>query len=294
MGLPIVEDVFNAIKFSINFFIDKTPKPIQILIFLVLLLLFGNMMSWMLHIAGVHCNADYKPVKMDTINIVSNVKIFWWVAKGDLDTPTATIDDVHPWTRYITLQGNQETCVFILKYDGEKYVQCDNLSDPTCLFYYKNAECFNCSVTDIGWFYEPGSWWKWYWAGEVCGGDATRISDRSTWLNIKCDTLCSIPEHYAWNVSEGNYYCIDLDYCGVNATKEVDSRVDEELKNGGAELMYPGEYSRNIDTFIQIKCSKNFNPRLAVYNLDVFDFRVWILIIVVYVMFIFLSKVKRH
>lgn len=294
MGLPIVEDVFNAIKFAINFFMDKTPKAIQILVFLILLLLFGNMMSWMLHISGVHCNSHKEPVKVDTIKIVSNVKIFWWVAKGDLDTPTATIDDVHPWTRYITFQGNLETCVDILIYDGNNYVACDNLSDPNCLYYYKNADCFNCSVTDIGWVYALDSFLNWYWVGEVCGGDVTRIHDRSTWLNFKCDSLCSIPEHYAWDVSEGNYYCIDLDFCGVNATKEIEPRVDAELRDAGAELMYPGEDSRTIDTFVQIKCSKNFNPRLTIYGLDVFDYRIWILIIVVYVMFIFLSKIKRH
>ena len=298
MGLPIVSDIADFLRWVIDLFVNRTPRPIQVIIFLLFLLLFGNLFSWVLHLSGVHCNSELEPVKTQTFDVVTNVKIFWWIQQDEFTDPNISVSEVHPWGGIISQSGDAiDQCIVELKYNPTKdrYEFCDAINDSNCTVYYDNAECFNCTELDVGWAYNPDATFKYFNKGKVCDSDAEPRFDLN-WFqrNYLCNPLCAIPEHYAFSRANLNFYCTDLDYCGVNATQPANPRVDEELLLADAELIYTDDDDNSIENFIGITCSDNYNPKIAVFGIDIFDYRIWVLMIVLYVMVIFLTKIKRH
>jgi len=294
LGIPILEDIFNGIKFLINFFMDKAPKPIKILFFLLFLIAFGNMIVWLLHLTGLHCNTDKEVIKTDTFDIVTNVKILWSASQGTLTGQTATVQEAHPYTRFVYWQSALDSCTWYMKNDSGSFTICNNINTTDCFYYYRQADCHDCTPIDVGWIYNPNSLINWNYEGEVCG-DGARYQDNSWFKNIfACESLCNIPEHYSWNYEDGLFECEDLDYCGLNATEEPDTEIDFLLKQAGGELLYPTNAEKSYDRLITIKCTDNYNPELTFFGIPIFSYKIWLMLIIISIMFLFLSKIVRH
>lgn len=73
--MSIISDIIDGFKWSIDFFIDKVPKPIKFILFLLLLMLFGAFFSTILHFTGIHCDSNNNAYKTSFFNFVSNYKI---------------------------------------------------------------------------------------------------------------------------------------------------------------------------------------------------------------------------
>jgi len=298
VGLPIVSDIADFVRWIIDVFMNRTPRPVQILLFLLMLLLIGNLFSWALHLSGVHCRSDGEPVKVSSMDIVTNVKIFWWIQEDGFTKPNISVSEVHPWGDRISQSGEAiDQCIVEMKYNPSKdrYEFCDSVNDTNCKIYYDRGECFNCTELDVGWAYSPVAIFKYFNIGKVCDSDAyPKFGLNWFQRNYLCNPLCEIPEHYAFSRDELHFYCTDLDYCGVNATKQPNPKLDSELLLSDAELIYTNDDENTIEKFIGITCSDNYNPRLAVFTIDIFNYQYWVLMIVLYVMVIFLTKIKRH
>jgi len=287
VGIPIVSEIWDGIRWIINFFVDKVPTPLKFLIFLLFLLFFGTLISVMLHLTGIHCNSDKDVVKTEALDIKTNI-IVWRETNNVLTEQGYKISEIHRWNKLAGVD-----CFYLLDDSSGEHEFCKNSTDPNCEYYYRDSDCFNCTSVDAGYIWDEGSFLPTN-VGDVCDGTAYKIEwdifDR--W--IVCEKLCQIPEHYVYNSSTGTYTCIDLDYCGSNATLESIPRMDDLLHDSNAELIYPITQSdRDYRSVVRIKCNNNFNPRLTFFGIDIFDYKIWLFLAVIWVLVMLFFKLNR-
>ena len=296
MGLPIVSEIWDGIRWIIDFFINKSPKPIKILLFLLFLLLFGSIISFFLHLSGIHCTTEKEVVKNDVIDIAGNMNLIW-IKNHNIDfDENVTLDEVHPYRDIgfgICQRQYRQTNLGC-------YVACDNITDSDCDYYYTGGEeCYTCNETTLKMCEETGSFFgsELFGSGSgipYCSGDA--YPKEWTWTQkwLKCNRRCEIPLGYKWDSDEGYYLCDDDDICGANATNRPQTRLDDALTQTGATLLYDNTEKRDYKKLITIKCTNNLNPELTFFGIPVFNYKIWLIIIVIAIMFIFLTNIKRH
>lgn len=286
MGIPIVQEVFDGIRWIITFFIDKVPKPLKIFIFLIFLLFFGTVISFALNLFGVHCNDAKEPVKNEWYDISTNLNAIYKKSKI-FDDPNLTLQQVQPITRLL-----DEWCAVHMYNDSGEWIECPLNESANCIYAYYREDCAICNTTYAGVIYTGGISWRHF--GDVCFGDAY-YKEWSTFDNLfTCNGACKIPEHYKLNHLTGFYDCIDLEYCGENKTVVVETALNQLLKEQNAQRLYQTNIKRNnLDNFILIKCNKNYSPRLTFFGIDIFDYKIWLFLIIIYVMIIMFNHAKK-
>lgn len=298
MGLPILDEIFQGIRWVIDFFMNKAPAPILIIIFLLFLLVFGSLLSFMFQLIGLHCNGDKKVVKVDTWDIATNLGLVWEDRKQVFTSHNVSICEAYP--QYC---GAEHECyIYAMQLDNGYFVNCNlTNSSSDCRYYLREGNCQNCSEQeicfqdDVRTFIVPfcGQW------NSVCMGNAYPIDDSTlnelgTQTGITgCGSACRPPDHYLWNYTSGQYECNEPDYCGLNPTKSSRSSIDQKLIRAGATLLYPDRMSNNIDRAIIIKCNKDYNPTLTFFGVPVLDYRIWMILIVISILATVLFKLKR-
>jgi hypothetical protein len=290
IGITIVQEIWDGIRFIINFFVEKVPTPIKFLIFLLFLLFFGATVSFILHLSGIHCNSAKEVVKTNWLDVGTNIALIWEDSSRTFTEDNLSICDVHP--EYC---GNENECYFYAQQlDNGLYASC-NLTNASseCKYYLKEGTCHNCTEQEI--CFQESMFWifcgNWH---SVCIDNAysTETNFRDTLTG--CGSACFVPQHYLWNISTGQYECADTDYCGAGATIEQDPIIDEKLKRANAERVYATKDShKSYTSLVLLKCNNNFNPRLTFFGVDVFDYRFWLLMAVVWVMAMFLFKLNK-
>lgn len=289
MGLPVIQELWDGLRWLIDFFVNKLPKPILFLIFLLFLMVFGFLISWVLHLSGIHCNSASEVVKVDLFKLGTNANILWETKDGVLRGQEVTICEAHP-----KKCGKEHDCYFFaLELDNGRWAECNiTNSSANCIYLLKEGSCFNCTSKEI--CFEEAMWWiicgQWH---DVCIDDAYAYhEDYSMPFDCNWYTDCGIPKGYMWNSSTGKYNCIDQDICGANATY-TNTILDDKLDRAGAKSFYTGEKS-SMEKAVYIKCDKNLNPDLTFFGFPIFDYKIWLVIMLIFVLFIFLNKIKRH
>ena len=289
MGIPIIQEIWDGLRWIIDFFIDKVPKPLKVIIFLLFLLLFGSLVSFFMQLSGIHCNSSKDVVKVSTLDIGTNLAIGWETSKEVFDSDNLTICEVHP-----EKCGNENDCYFYAKQlDTGFYEECNTTNSSDCKYYLKNGACHNCTQPDkffsqTFYFFIPDSY-------HPCVSNAYPLDEFTAYLRYfrGCGSSCYVPDHYLWNQSTGQYECADSQYCGATATLEANPIIDQKLNKAGAELVYSiSEGSRSYMRMVYIKCNNNFNPRLTFFGLDLLDYKIWLFMIVIYVLVVILIQIK--
>jgi len=247
-----------------------------------------------LHLSGIHCLTDKTVVKVPMTDVTTNVIVLFDVMKSRITGQTQSIKGVHPYKAYL---GDRE-CAYILKNVAGEYEYCDNMSESGCSFYYITPECFNCTSIDSGWIRNEDAWYGWNNLGDLCYGDVYRSAEEWSLLKkwFDCEPLCSIPEHYKFDSDTGYYECVDLDYCGSNATIQPDYLIDSTLKDAGYENLYQDSRSgeKSYERLITITCDDNLNPDMTLFGIPIFDYKIWLLIFVIAMLFLFLHKIIKN
>jgi len=296
MGIPIIGEIWDGIRWIIDFFINKTPTPIKVMIFLLFLLLFGVIISFFLHLTGIHCNSNLDVVKTSVIDVSTNLRVLFLTKDGVLTGQTATICDAHP-----DMCGSENDCYYFARLQNGSgfYEECNVTStDPNCQYLMKSGSCFDCTSKEIcfnpvGAFLFFNGFCTWH---DVCISDADYIDYSTVDYSISCSGKldCSVPRGYVWNITDGLYHCVDDNICGLNAT-ESSPIIDEYLNNAGGELLYSDSSEvKDYTKAISIKCDNRLNPNLTFFGIPIFSYKIWLVLIVIYVMFMFLSTIKRH
>lgn len=291
MGLPILSEIWDGIRWIIDFFINKVPAPIKFLIFLVFLLFFGTLISLTLHLTGIHCNSAKEVVKVDFTQLGTNIALIWEDSKRTYEGQTLTICDVHP-----DRCGSENECYFFARQlENGLYANCIlTNSSSDCKYYLKEGVCHDCDNQEIC-FQESMTWifcGNWH---DVCIDNAYPPNESSLTSGLTgCGSACLSPEHYFWNITSGQYECADLDYCGVGATLVQNPAIDEKLLKAGAERIYPTtQQDRDYRSVVTIKCNNNFNPRLTFFGVDIFNYQIWLFLAVIWVLAVIFFKLKK-
>jgi len=292
--------ISDEIRWMIDSFIDKTPKPIKILLFLLMLVALVSMIPFMLHIFGFHCNTDAEVIKTSPRKFTTNIQLAFIGADEYINTSSYIPDRV---SSNLILGIPIESCrkpVCIV--NGSYYWQSDSYCQGETIVYpllFTQAEWSRCSICegDVNHTAIEDSNFLGTDYYYLCLGDAQHLnqSDRNWYQDWICDEGddCTVPKHYKWEYDTGTFDCIDPDICGLNNT-EIVSKVDDLLLEADGELLYPDTTSKNYKSVIKVKCDRNYNPELTFFGIPLFDYRIWLMLIVIYILFMFLTYIKKH
>jgi hypothetical protein len=290
MGIPIVAEIWDGVRWIIDFFINKVPRPVKFLFFLLMLLLFGVILQFTFHLFGVHCDDDHEVVKVDSFDLTTNIQVIW-VANSDPLPPNATQSEVHP--EFWSDRGFGLCSDYLVQTDEGCWEFCTNTSDANCKHYYRRPNCYDCTPLDIMMCGVDTQLLGDSRDRTVCASDVReRVPEWTIFESIfQCSRYCHIPDGYYFDYESSNYVCEDLDVCGINVSNDDrPTRLKELLDDANAERMYTSD-DKDAFNMLQFKCIANsYNPSLTVFGIPIFDYRTWLIIAVIFVMFIFLTK----
>ena len=293
MGFPIISEVWDGIRWIIDFFIDKAPKPIKILFFLLLLIGLVAMIPFFLHLIGFHCNTSSEMVKLSPIKVLTNIRLAF-IGSNEIINETSYIPD----KPNLVSSCRKPVCYV----NGTYYWQSDPYCDGQTLVYpylttlatwsrcgicqgdvnYTGIESSNTLGTDY--FY-------------LCLDDVFHInvSERNWYQRWICDEGddCTVPHYYYYEYDTGTFDCVDLDICGTNNTI-IKSKADDILLDSGGQLLYPDPDKKDYNSVVRLKCDKELSPSITFFGIPVFDYRIWLMLIVIYILFMFLTNIKKH
>lgn len=295
MGIPIIEDIFNGIKFVITFFMDKAPKPIKFLFFLLMLVGLVAMIPFVLHLFGFHCNTSSQIIQVSPLKVVTNVKLAFIGGDEFINTTSYVPENLKSFG--IATESCRKPVCYV---DGQYYYQSmDECDNQTIVYPYLTtlATWSRCSICD-------GDVNSTFVRGVIgtsdtnylCHGDSYRInkSDMNWYQSWTCDEdRCIPPNYYYYEFDTGTYDCLDLDVCGLNNT-EIISVTDDILKEANGKLLDTISNKHDYRKTVTLKCDKNFSPQITFFGIPVFDYRIWLMLSIIFVLFMFLSNIKKH
>lgn len=279
MGIPILSDIIDGFKWLIDFFVDKVPKPIKYILFLLLLLLFASLIPFFLHMIGIHCNSDKEPLKANSFDFFANYGIYK-EQENLLIGQNLTFEEVHPDT-------DLRTCVFYM-FDNNGFVeQCIDFDNSSCNYHYRWGSDFDCTTKVLC--------QENFYLGLFDSCDEYCISDVYPQDNLfsTAEADCFIPEGYAWSLTDGIYYCVNDTICGEEG--EGFNIIDEKLKSINAEPIYSeGKNDKSYKNVVKIKCDSNYNPQITFFGLPIFDYKFWVLLTLAGLLIVMLIKIRPY
>jgi len=244
----------------------------------------------MLHVSGIHCNSAKEVVKVDFLDVGTNIALIWEDSKRVFTEENLSICDVHP-----EKCGSETDCYFHARQlDNGLYATCNQTNpSPDCGYYLRDGLCHNCTDQEI--CFQESMFWifcgNWH---DVCLDNAYSYNTDLYDTFTGCGSACFVPQHYLWNQTTGQYECLDSDYCGAGATKVQDPIIDEKLIKANAELVYTSDSDRrNYKSLIYIRCNNNYNPRLTFFGIDIFDYKIWLFLAVIFILVTLLFKLNN-
>ncbi len=291
MGIPVIEEIIDGVKWLIDMFLYKLPKPLKFLMFLFMLIIFGSIISSFIHLTGVHCNSDREPMTISPLSFFSNVN-FMFLDESDVYNPMAYV----PETTSIV-----SSCVWaVCNNSGEYYWRsASECVNETIEYKLQSAGdtfgCVLCNKTDIYVSQSVGYKHLTY----ICDDDAVKIpyNDMNWFQQTFCDTDndCMPPPNFYFDSTTGLYTCGNLDKCGINVTNEtIIYEVDELLLERQADLLYKDKENKDYKRLIEIRCDESLRPDLTFYGINLFSYKIWLFLIVIYILVMVLLTIKRR
>lgn len=299
--------IIDEITWMIDKFIEPLPKPIKFGLFLVFLLILGVFITFMFHVFGVHCDSEGTVVRTDPFDIYSNVRIAFTDANAyfnessyapppiSIEIPVVEpLTDVSCSIRVCHLPTDDPD-VWIYANDHA----CDNLT-KRYIFLSKSAEFSRCVICqgDTNYTLITGSLsFITSLTGYYCFGDAHPIpDDDKNWIQdwvCKPSQRCVPPEHYYYESDTGTYDCLEESYCGQNRSiEDIPHEIDVLLVDANAEVMYKSE-KKDYRKLVYFECDKENKLRFTFFGIPILDYRTWVLLAVIVVMFLFYHKIKN-
>lgn len=283
-GLAIIDVIGNAIQTLTNIL----PKPILFLLFLFILVIGAWFLSLIFNVFGIYCNSANVPMQLhsniinnfDLINDVPDPKNLNLNVITNPDSVQKTVTFCSYYVENGTFKGSDGTTTLITQrylYKDDGCIQCQNTGRLTAqtaqpdLFGFiplPNTEINTNACADL----------------IISGKDE---KDKSFLQKISCGEegltgRCEPPKHYQYNSNKNFYECAD----NTCESKTIGTMWDEKLSKAGATSYYTTTTSRNpsSDNFIGVTCV-DLRPRLAIYGADLFNYKMWILLTVLLIVF---------
>jgi hypothetical protein len=275
----LLGDVGTAIGNIIGTIFHTIPKPLLFLIFLAILLLLGQLLTYVFNIAGIYCNSADVPVKTG-FNLLTTVELIGAVPdKNEIGKDDVALNTV------LGLNNEKGTDCSIYLTSGTITYTNGTTQNFTNRWFYDGTYCSQCTEIKIL-DYTGRSFMQMNVKPEdgICLGDAYRLPDSSKgwWKQWNCK--CEPPIHYKYSYQTNTYQCIDANGC---TQITIGQKWDDTLKSKGATVLY-GDLNENTNPqytgMIGITC-RDLHPRLAIWHIDIFDFRLWVVLMLLTILF---------
>jgi len=287
VAIPIISEIIGFIQ---GFF-QVLPKSLRYIFFLFILIGFAAFIPLFLHIIGIHCDGTKNVMRTSEFDFGNNLKIAFagdelynssnYVPEytvGFLNLPESCVRkliNLNGTTDYKLCSSGQSGCFYALRAtrafvwsSSPKCVKCVNFS------YLTIVDIVNLVPTSDSTYY--------------CIGDAYTLNKTS------CTDTCDIPIGYMFDGTTGTFKCIETSICGGN-NATVTYSVDALLEQANAKRLYSSVANdKDYKSAIKIKCDGNLTPQLTVFGIPIFDYKLWLALIVLGALFFFLNKIKRH
>lgn len=297
MGIPIISEIQELVSQVIGFLqslIQTSPKPIRYILFLLFLLIFGSMIPLFLHMIGFHCDSGGRVMSTSVVNIWDN---FMLAATDPLEQINSS--------KYVPYKlAGVSDCVVRIRYiDDGLYYTCNDGNFTGCKYALLstlsitsgNAICTNntnCSFFTIA---NPDGTRS--DSNSYCFEDAYRKDfDKLNWFarTFQCNNDCIPDPNYYWESSDGTFTCNVPEICGLNNTR-ITYKIDDELKERGATDFYGDKTDElSFENAVRVKCTEKGKPSIYVFKINPFDYKMWLLLFVIGMMFFFLSHIRNH
>ncbi|MCJ7816904.1 MAG: hypothetical protein MUP55_03540 [Candidatus Aenigmarchaeota archaeon] len=310
MGIPIVQEIWDGLRWLIDFFFNKAPKPVLFAFFLLLLFVFSAFISFTIHLFGVHCTSTGDAVKVSLLNIGTNIQLAFIGANEPLNQSGYTPEPITSDVPVIGLVGKEVCFRSICFHNGYYYWQSESECDNETIIYpYKTREgiwnlnrywrCSDC-VGEVNSTLIRGT------LGvsetvDLCFGNSYPIpyEDKNFYQRHFCEpsSQCAPPDDYYYDYLQNKYICDNDALCGVNLTNRtvIMTNADHILKGAHAELIYsPTMTKQDIKGAILFMCDREGNPIMTFFKIPIFDYRIWLLLALIFIMIITLTHMGQQ
>lgn len=240
--------------------LQTIPKPLKTAIFLMLLLIFAAIFGYILNVFGVHCNSEDTVYTIPVYNLYGNIELI---------VKRPALEEI----RSGALQPESITSILTMK--------CVHYTNST--YYFEGAYCTNCNWTVLDNIFSET---------KVCEGDVYPYPDKGwfkTWICESQGLGCDVPENFFFNQSSGYLQLTDPNL--ENVTTASDMWNDKLVNNGGRELYLSTDTdTKAYDKAFRLTC-EDLSPTLKFYGIPMFDFRIWLFLIVIGVFIAVLLKI---
>ncbi len=250
---------------NIGNILQTMPKQLKIGLFLLFLLLFAVVFSYILNMFGVHCSSEDEVYTVPMYDAVRNLNLMF----------------NRPSYAEISSEVVPSPKIFLLI---DKCIH--KSTNGTC--YYDGGYCTECTETTIS---DIGG----YKTETYCGSDVYRVDNKGFFKKWICEGRelgCEPPIGFYFNQTLCGYVCMsDNETCtGLN----VGQIWDIKLNDLGGRKIYENDEStgRAYDDAFRLSCIE-LRPTFKFFGIPIFDFRIWIVLLLVSVFGMFVLKLHE-
>ncbi len=290
-GIPILSEIVAGVKGLIDWFFTSAPRPLQLLIFLFFILGLFSMVGTFLNVTGHYCDTAGNEYKTGTLDLITNFELLSKIPDAEyLDGNILPADE--------KVLGVFDKCVEEI-YNPYHYENTGlfDAGDRVYLStgtgkYYDGGFCSDCETQTL---YDNITHSK----GTYCVGDVYRSEDRDDFNFVQrgvCGksgglSACEPPSGYYYDFETANYVCIS----GDCADDTMGARWTQLLHDKGADLVPESPYGeRDFRNAVAVECDiGDLDPKIRFFGIDVFDYRIWVFLLLLSALVWAVWKIKH-
>lgn len=270
----VAGDIFSGIQKIIDWIINSAPRPLQLIIFLFLLVGLSFAMGFFINVTGNFCDTQGNLYQTGTFSIITNTELLIRMPSNQEINEIEEID----------VENYQETlfeCGVFLS--GLYYVQENGSREPLEEDYYfkDSGRCTKCEDVRKVFGKEGILVTQKYCADDILyPKEYEELSILGKWTCGKTLGACSIPEGYYYSRTTNSFICYE-ELCKItNETNTFGKLWNNQLKQTGAKIITRDEINeRDYRNVVRVDCDMaDIHPKLKFFSIELFNYKLWVII----------------
>lgn len=297
-----ISGIFSGIGDIIKTAFDLIPRPVKFLMFLLLLLIIGQVIQYSLHLFGIFCNSANQPVQTHD-GLFANMGLLGKIPDSrNFNLSGQNTEEI----AYTTIAQEVTKCSRNIRYAT---IESPNGSTrnitSTAEWFYDGSTCTDCNKVFIT-EYDPSFSMVSVSTKQWCEGFVFPLNhSKNLWQKLVCWMACEPPTGYYYDDTSNIYVCIDEATC-KKESQTLGEEWDTLLLNNGATLLYPEgncQEIKDIETRTSFNCEgsevstgvvcQDYQPKISVFSIPIFDFTIWILLTLVFLLYWIYANIKK-
>jgi hypothetical protein len=263
-----------------NFFqglMHLIPKPALFLIFIFIIVLLAQLLTYIFNIFGVYCTSGDIPVTIGFNPLQTAELIGEQPRAEDLGKEILEPNDLQESVIECTTQATGTGEYTLIYSNGTR------VNSSVVRWFYHDGGCTLCDVSVKVDFHDRLANEQWCITDGHTKPEAQKNTLEKWFCGNKMFGRCEPPPHYYWDAQTGKYLCEDQTCAGITAG----NYWDDTLAKHGAKPLYPDAYGEGISTSydkaVSIQCH-DVRPKLTLFGIDIFYFQYWIIGMLIIIM----------